>query len=112
MAADNDFLPGFIARHNLHLAHPPYRPEHLHRPVKLPASCIRGILCVRDQRQVDASLVVHSERQKFILDDSEHARTAIGRHVETYAWPDRPFQIRWKGLSLPYRIFDLAQQRV
>ena len=70
------------------------------------------ILCVRDQRQVGASLVVHYERRKFILDDTEHARSAIGRYVETYAWPDRPFEIRWKGLSLPYRIFDPAQQRV
>lgn len=112
MAAGNDFLPGFIARHNLRFAHPPARPENLHRPVNLPASRLRDILCVRDQRQVGASLVVHYERQKFILDDSEHARSAIGRYVETYAWPDRPFEIRWKGLSLPYRIFDPAQQRV
>lgn len=112
MAAGNAFLPGFIARHNLRFAHPPAQPENLHRPVNLPASRLADILCVRDQRQVGASLVVHYERRKFILDDSEHARSAIGRYVETYAWPDRPFEIRWKGLPLPYRIFDPAQQRV
>ena len=112
MTAGNAFLLGFMARHNLRFAQAPAGPENLHRPVNLPASRVAEILCVRDQRQVGASLVVHYERRKFILDDSEHARSAIGRYVETYAWPDRPLEIRWKGLSLPYRIFDPAQQRV
>lgn len=112
MAAGNTFLPGFIGRHNLRFAHPPARPDNLHRPLNLPASRLAEILCVRDQRQVGASLVVHYERRKFILDDSEHARNAIGRYVETYAYADRPFEIRWKGIALPYRIFDPVQQRV
>ncbi|WP_439116608.1 ISNCY family transposase, partial [Paracoccus liaowanqingii] len=110
--AGNAFLTCFIARHNLRFAHPPARPDNLHRPLNLPASRLAEILCVRDQRQVGASLVVHYERRKFILDDSEHARSAIGRYVETYAYADRPFEIRWKGIALPYRIFDPVQQRV
>ena len=112
MEAGNAFLPGFIERHNLRFAHPPARPGNLHRPVNLPASRLADILCVRDQRQVGASLVVHYERRKFILDDSAHARSAIGRYVETYSYADRPFEIRWKGVLLPYRIFDPSQQRV
>ena len=112
MAAGNAFLPGFIEQHNLRFTHPPARPDNLHRPLNLPASRLADILCVRDQRQVGKSLVVHYERMKFILDDSEHARSAIGQYVETYGYPDRPLEIRWKGLALPYRIFDPAQQRV
>lgn len=112
MEAGNAFLPGFRECHNLRFAQAPLQPKNLHRPVNLPASRLADILCVRDQRQVGASLVVHYERRKFILDDSEHARSAIGRYVETYAYADRPFEIRWKGLSLPYRVFDPAQQRV
>lgn len=112
MATGNAFLPGFIAQHNLRFAHPPARPDNLHRPLNLPASRLADILCVRDQRQVGKSLVVHYDRMKFILDDSEHARSAIGRYVETYSYPNRPFEIRWKGIALPYRIFDPAQQRV
>ncbi|TYP67153.1 integrase-like protein [Stutzerimonas stutzeri] len=112
ITAGNAFLPGFIVRHNLRFAQAPLQPKNLHRPVNLPASRLADILCIRDQRQVGASLVVHYERRKFILEDSDHARSAIGRYVETYAWPDRPLEIRWKGLSLPYRIFDPAQQRV
>ncbi|WP_410216909.1 ISNCY family transposase [Paracoccus sp. (in: a-proteobacteria)] len=112
MAAGNAFLPGFIARHNLRFAHPPARSDNLHRPVNLPASRLSDILCIRDQRQVGASLVVHYERRKFILEDSDHARSAIGRYVETYAYAHRPFEIRWKGIQLPYRVFDPSQQRV
>nr|WP_111302133.1 ISNCY family transposase [Paracoccus saliphilus] len=112
MTAGNAFLPGFIAQHNLRFAHPPARPENLHRPVNLPGSRLADILCIRDQRQVGANLVVHYERRKFILEDCDHARSAIGRYVETYAYADRPFEIRWKGIQLPYRIFDPAQQRV
>lgn len=112
MTAGNAFLPGFIARHNLRFAHPPARPENLHRPVNLPGSRLADILCIRDQRQVGASLVVHYERRKFILEDCDHARSAIGRYVETYAYADRPFEIRWKGIQLPYRVFDPSQQRV
>lgn len=110
--AANAFLPGFIARHNLRFGHPPARSENLHRPVNLPASRLNDILCIRDQRQVGASLVVHYERLKYVLDDSDYAHSAIGRYVETYAFPDRPFEIRWKGVLLPYHIFDPAQQRV
>ncbi len=85
MAASNAFLPCFIARHNLRFAYPPARPDNLHRPFNLPASRRSDILCVRDQRRVGASLVVHYERRKFILEDSDYARSAIRRYVETYA---------------------------
>ena len=40
------------------------------------------------------------------------ARSAIGKCVETYAYADRRLEVRWKGISLPYRVFDPAQQRV
>lgn len=112
MAAANAFLPGFMAHYNLRFSQAPARPDNRHRPLTLDASRLSDILCVRDQRQVGKSLVVHYERMKFILEDSEHARSAIGRYVETYSYPDRPLKIRWKGISLPYRIFDPAQQRV
>lgn len=112
MAAGNAFLPGFIAAHNLRFAHVPARPMDQHRPLNLPASRLTEILCIRDQRQLGRNLIVHYDRRKYILEDSDHARSAIGKYVETYAWPDRRLEIRWKGISLPYRVFDPAQQRV
>lgn len=100
MAAGNAFLPGFMARHNERLACHPARSDDLHRPLDVPASRLSG------------NLVVHYKRRKFILDDSEHARGAIGQYVGTYAHADRPLEIRWKGMLLPYRVLDPSQQRV
>lgn len=112
MEAANAFLPGFMARHNGRFAYAPARSDDLHRPLNMAASWLKDILCVRDQRQVGHNLVVHYERRKFILEDSPHARSAIGHYVETYAYADRRLEIRWKGVSLPYRVFDPSQQRV
>lgn len=105
MAAANAFLPGFMAHHKLRFSQAPARPDnrhrHRHRPLTLDASRLSDILCVRDQRQAGKSLVVHYERMKFILKDGEHARNAIDRYVETYSYPDRSLEIRWKGISHP-----------
>lgn len=111
-AAANAFVPGFIRGPRPALCPCPCPARHLHRPLNLPASRLSGILCLRDQRQVGSNLVAHCERRKFILDDSDHARSAIGKYVETYAYADRRLEIRWQGISLPYRVFDPAQQRV
>lgn len=54
----------------------------------------------------------HHDGYPFILDDSEHARSAIGKYIETYAFADHRREIRWKGISLPYRVIDPNQQRV
>ena len=29
-----------------------------------------------------------------------------GQYVDLYDYPDRPLEVRWKGVSLPYRIFE------
>lgn len=112
IAAANTFLPGFIAAHHLRPAPTPVRSDDLHRPLNLPALRRTVILCIRDQRQVGKSRTAHYERRKFVLDDSALARSAIGKYVETYAYADRRPEIRWRGISLPYRVFDPAQQRV
>ena len=35
-----------------------------------------------------------------------------GKYVEVYDFSDRPLEVRWKGHSLPYRVFDKEQRRV
>ena len=47
-----------------------------------------------------------------MLEESEVSRGLVGKYVDTYAWPDGRFEVRWKGLSLPCRVFDPDQQRV
>ena len=111
-AEANAWLPTFIAQHNARFARVPARPENLHRPVNEPASRLRDILCWRDERYVGNNLVVSYERKRLILEDSHLARAAVGHYVETYAFADGRLDIRWKGISLPYRVFDKDQQRV
>lgn len=33
-----------------------------------------------------------------------------GKYVELYDFPDRPLELRWKGISLPYRVFSKDQR--
>lgn len=110
MDAANAFLPGFIARHNERFARPPARPEDLHRVLNEPASRLREILCWRDQRYVGQQLAFSYDRKRILLDDSAHARGAIGKYVETYAFADGRLELRWQGISLPYRAFDKDQR--
>ncbi|TBC01027.1 ISNCY family transposase, partial [Rhizobium ruizarguesonis] len=34
----------------------------------------------------------------------------VGRYVETYAYADGRLDVRWKGHSLPYKVFDKDQR--
>ena len=33
-----------------------------------------------------------------------------GQYVDVYEFPDRPLEVRWKGVSLPYRVFSKDQR--
>ncbi|MBP1806929.1 ISNCY family transposase [Rubellimicrobium aerolatum] len=112
MEAANAFLPGFLARHNGRFARVPARPDDLHRPLDLTPERLRDILCWRDQRYVGQQLTLTYERKRILLEETEVTRGLVGRYVDTYAFPDGRLDVRWKGLPLPYRVFDPDQQRV
>ncbi|TNC58980.1 ISNCY family transposase [Rubellimicrobium roseum] len=112
MEDGNAFLPGFLARHNGRFARVPARSDDLHRPLDLPPERLWDILCWRDQRYVGQQLTLTYERKRIMLEATEVTRGLVGRHVDTYAFPDGRLDVRWRGLSLPYRVFDPDQQRV
>jgi hypothetical protein len=68
------------------------------------------ILCKREQRYVGAQLTFLFERQRIMLEESEVTRGLVGRYVETYAFADGRLEVRWKGYSLPYTVFDKDQR--
>ena len=45
-----------------------------------------------------------------MLEETEVTRGLVGRYVETYAFADGRLDVRWKGHSLPYRVFDKDQR--
>lgn len=112
MKAGNDWLPGYILRHNRQFARTPARPDNLHRAVTESPDRLNDILCWRDERYVGQQLTFSYERRRILLEETEVSRGLVGKYVDTYAWADGRFDVRWKGFSLPYRVFDPDQQRV
>jgi hypothetical protein len=110
MAAGNVFLPGFVADYNARFAIIPARSDDLHRPLNLAPDRLTEILCEREQRYVGSQLTFSFERKRIMLQETEVTRGLVGRYVETYAYADGRLDVRWKGFSLPYSVFDKDQR--
>ena len=110
MEAGNAFLPGFTEDYNARFAIIPARPGDLHRPLNLAPDRLRDVLCKREQRYVGSQLTFSFERQRVMLEETEVTRGLVGRYVETYSHADGRLDVRWKGHSLPYRVFDKDQR--
>jgi hypothetical protein len=110
MESGNALLPVFLDRFNKRFAIPAASAENLHRKLNVPSSRLNDILCHREQRYVGAQLTFHYGRRQIILDRSELSEELAGKYVEVYDFSDRPLEVRWKGHSLPYRVFDKEQR--
>jgi hypothetical protein len=110
MQAGNAFLPSFMEHYNARFAIVPARSDDLHRPMNLAPDRLAEILCKREQRYVGSQLTFSFERQRIMLEENEVTRGLVGRYVETYAFADGRLDVRWKGHSLPYRVFDKDQR--
>jgi len=110
MAAGNSFLPGFVERYNQRFSVRAARSENLHRTLNVPASRLQDILCHREQRYVGAQLTISYDRKQIILERNEVTEELAGKYVELYDFFDRPLEVRWKGVALPYRVFSKDQR--
>jgi transposase len=110
MSAGNAFLPGFMKQYNEKFSIPAVKAENLHRTLNVQASRLADILCHREQRHVSQQLSLAYDRRQIILERSEVADGLAGQYVEVYDFADRPLEVRWKGHSLPYRIFSKDQR--
>jgi len=66
--------------------------------------------CHREQRHVSQQLSLAYDRRQIILERSEMADKLAGQYVDVYDFSDRPLEVRWKGHSLPYRVFSKDQR--
>ena len=105
MAAGNAFLPAFMEHFNERFAIAPAKPENLHRKVNLTTSRLSDILCHREQRYVSAQLSFHYDPRQIILERNKTSEELAGGYVDLYDYTEVPLEIRWKGISLPYRVF-------
>lgn len=110
MQTANAFLHKFVERFNTRFAKRPFRPDNLHRAMNVEPERLRDILCYRDQRYVGRQLTFSYERKKVMLEVNDASRGLVGKYVDTYAFADGQLQVRWKGVALPFTIFDNNQQ--
>lgn len=110
--AANAVLPSFMARHNARFGKFPRRSDNLHRTLDMEPDRLREILCLRDERHVGEQLAFSYDRRRIILEETEIIRGLVGKYVDSYEFADGRLEFRWKGISLPYSVFDKDQQRV
>ncbi len=110
MDAGNAFLPQFMEQFNEKFAVAAAKTENMHRRLNVQASRLADILCHREQRHVSQQLSLAYDRRQIILERSEVADKLAGQYVEVYDFTDRPLEVRWKGHSLPYRVFSKDQR--
>jgi len=108
----NMFLQGFMERYNEKFAKVPRSPDNLHRALNVEPDRLRDILCLRDERYVGKQLVFSYERRRIVLEENEVSRNLPGQYVDSYEFADGRLEFRWKGIKLPYTVFDRDQQRV
>jgi hypothetical protein len=106
----NAFLPGFMACYNARFAKVPRRADNLHRRMNIEPDGLRDVFCLRDESYVGTKLAFSFERQRIIFEDNETTRGLFGKYVDGYAFPDGRLEFRWKGVSLPYSVFDKDQR--
>lgn len=110
MDTANAFLLSFTERYNAKFAKAPRRADNLHRAMNIEPDRLRDVFCFRDERLVSKQLVFSYERQRIILAENEVTRGLQGKYVDTNAFPDGGFEVRWKGVSIPYSVFDKDQR--
>jgi hypothetical protein len=106
ITAANAHLPVFMERFNGRFARPPARPGDLHRPLKITLSRLNDILCCREMRHVGQQLHLSWHRKLLILERNTLTETLAGKYLEVFDFNDGRVDLRWKGLSLPYRVYD------
>jgi transposase len=106
----NAFLPDFVQRYNERFSIRALKSDNLHRPLNVAQSRLNDILCHREQRYVGQQLTFHYDRKQIILERSEVSEGLAGHYVELYDFVDRPLEVRWKGILLPYRVFSKDQR--
>ena len=108
--AGNALLPEFLERYNERFAVRAIRVENLHRPLNVVAGRLNDILCHREQRHVSKQLTLSYDRKQIILERNDISEGLGGKYVDLYDFPDTRLEVRWKGHSLPYRVFSKDQR--
>jgi hypothetical protein len=59
---------------------------------------------------VDATCVYRAVVERLLCPNSTWMIRIPGKYVDSYAYPEGRLEFRWKGVSLPYSVFDKDQR--
>ncbi len=110
MEDGNGFLPGFIERFNARFSVVAACQDNLHRALTVQPDRLRDILCRREQRYLGQQLSLSYERRLIIVERNAVTERAAEQYVDIYDFADGRLDVRWKGVSLPYTVFDKDQR--
>ena len=110
MEDGNAFLPGFIERFNARFSVVAACQDNLHRALTVQPDRLRDILCRREQRYLGQQLSLSYERRLIIVERNAVTERAAEQYVDIYDFADGRLDVRWKGVSLPYTVFDKDQR--
>lgn len=110
MEAGNAYMKGFMGRYNAKFAKAPIKQDNLHRALNVEPDRLDEVLCWRETRYVGQQLTFSYDRKRIMLKETDTSRGLVGKNVDTYAFIDGRFEVRWKGQSLPHSIFDMDQR--
>jgi hypothetical protein len=105
----NQFLESFQDDFNTRFGRVPTNCKDLHRTLAK-HECLEDILTWQEERTVTKNLTIQYDRVVYLLEPTEFSLELKRKKVRIYDYPDGTIDIRYEGLSLPYRIFDKARQ--
>jgi hypothetical protein len=100
----NRFASEFMEDFNKRFAHPALNPHDAHRPLRSDET-LQKVFTWQETRKVTRSLTLHYKRAMYILDPSDAARRAMGKHVTLYETEDGEVSIVHDGHQLSARAF-------
>jgi hypothetical protein len=108
IAAANEWLPGFMADYNKRFGRVPTNAKDLHRPLATTDN-LDEILAWREERTVTNNLTLHYDRMMILLTPEPLTLELRRKKVEVVNYPDGRFAVQFKGVSLPFTVFDKIQ---
>jgi hypothetical protein len=102
--AGNAFLTEFREDFNRRFAREPQSPHDAHRPL-LAHESLDDTFTWQEDRKVSSNLTLHYKRVMYLLDPSERAHEAGGKHVQVRENADGTVRIFFAGAELAARPF-------
>jgi hypothetical protein len=109
LAEGNTLLPAFMVDYNARFARPPADKKDLHRSVRV-GDDLEDAFAWKEDRTLSQALTSQYDKVLFILEATDQAKAAIGKHVTVLDYPDGRLSIRYKGVELAYSTFDKLRQ--